>query len=362
MEDRTKNAAITLALGLALNIALGVGKLVVGISASSASVTSDAVNNLSDAAVSVMAIVATVLSARAADHDHPYGHGRYEYIAAFILGAVIAAVGVEVFINGVRRAIEPVTVGADGVMFGVLAASIAVKGIMFVLYTVKGRRTRSDAVRAAAVDSASDMAVTSAVLACALIERYTGAHIDGYASIAVAVVILVFAVRLLRSTVSRLLGERPDPELYGRVRDIILAAPHVISVHDLVINDYGSSHKIAEADAVFDAGMTFADVHAACDAAERAVREKTGIKLSLHADPSSSGDDRVEKIRRGVQSALASFGASAHDIYVDDGKRTVELDILIPDDGAPCDEIAELAKAACAAVVEYAVNVHIDYV
>lgn len=362
MNKRTKNAVVTLIIGLALNIALGAAKLAVGILADSVAVSSDAFNNLSDAAVSVVTVLAVWLSARAADHDHPFGHGRYEYIAAFVLGAVIVAVSVELLISGVRRIIEPAEIGAGIALWVTLGASVAVKAFMAVFYRVRGSRVGSDAIKAAAVDSMSDAIVTSLVLACMLIEKFTGAHIDGYASVAVAVFIAVFAVRILRRTVSRLLGERPDPELYARVNSILTECPDVLSVHDLVINDYGAAHKTAEADAVFPADMRFTDVHAACDALERAVFAETGVRLCVHADPDMTGDKRLTDIAAKLESALAPFGATAHDIAIDDDAQCVRLDILLPNDKIPRAELVAGAEAQIRGVLPYDVEINVDYI
>lgn len=362
MKSRTKNAVATLGVGLALNIILGAAKLTVGLLSTSSSVVSDAVNNISDAAVSLVTIIATCLAARGADYDHPYGHGRYEHIATFILGAVIVAVGAEVFANGVRRAVEPVAVAADTALWVTLGASIAVKGFMAVFYRVHGKRVGSDTIKAAAVDSLSDVAVTTVVLVCAVIERFTAVRIDGYVSMAVAAVILVFGVRILKQTVSRLLGERPDPQLYATVKGIIESTPQVLSVHDIMINDYGAGNMIAEADAVFPADMAFVDVHAVCDGIERRVREETGVRLSIHADPLITGDERLTVINDKLTAALAQFGATAHDVSVDDERRTVELDITLNSGKLPTDEITAIAESQVRAVVPYAVEVRIDYI
>lgn len=362
MQNRTKNAVVTLVVGLTLNIMLGVAKLVTGIYAASASVMSDAFNNLSDAAVSLVTIIATFLAARGADHDHPFGHGRYEYIATFVLGAVIVAVGAEVFVTGFKRAITPVDTEFGIAVLSTLGAAIAVKAFMGVFYTVHGKRIGSDTIKAAAVDSFSDAAVTTVVLVCAVIERYCAVNIDGYASMAVALVIIVFAVRILKSTVSRLLGERPDPELTVAVTELIRQEHEVLSVHDLIINDYGSSIKIAEADAVFAADLPFTTVHAVCDRIERNVYDKTGVRLSLHADPFVTDDERHEKIRLGIDGALAAFGATCHDIIIDDECAVVSLDVKI-DGSLPENEISAQAEAQVRAVVPtYAVKIHIDYI
>ncbi len=362
MNKRTKNAVLTLVVGLILNIALGAAKLTAGVISESVAVASDAFNNLSDAAVSVVTILAVWLSARAADHDHPFGHGRYEYIAAFVLGAVIVAVAVELFISGVKRIIEPADIAAGALLWATLGVSVAVKAFMAVFYRVRGRRVDSDAIRAAAVDSMSDAIVTTLVLACMLVERFTGAHIDGYASAAVAVFIAVFAVRILKRTISRLLGERPDPELYARVTSIMTERPEVLSVHDLVINDYGEAHKTAEADAVFPADMSFTDVHAACDALERAVLAETGVRLCVHADPDMTGDARLVELTERLAGALAPFGATAHDIAIDDGARRVRLDILLPNDKIPRAELVASAEAQVRGVLQYDAEISVDYI
>lgn len=361
-DNRTKGAVVTLFIGLALNIALGVSKLVVGLKSDASSVMSDAFNNLSDAAVSVVTIIATFLAMRGADHEHPFGHGRYEYMATFVLGAVIVAVGAEVLTNGIKRAITPEELELGTAVWATLGAAIGVKAFMAVFYTVRGARARSDTLKAAAVDSASDAAVTSVVLCCALAERYTGVHIDGYASIAVAVVILVFAVRILKSTVSRLLGERPDPELYERILQIVSAPPEVISVHDLVINDYGSAHKLAEADAVFSSDMTFTAVHAVCDGIEKRVREQTGVRLCLHADPLVTGDARLDELSARINSVLDAYGASAHDLDIDDDAQTITLDVKIPDGQVPTAELADQVRSCVRGVLPYEVDIGFDYI
>ncbi|MCH5162396.1 MAG: cation transporter [Clostridiales bacterium] len=361
MNARAKSALLTLIVGLIFNVALGVTKLVVGILADSTSVFSDAMNNLSDSAVSVVSVVAIALSARAADHDHPYGHGRYEYVATFILGAVIGAVGIEVLSGGIERAITPKPVDVGVLVFATLGASIGVKAFMAVFYFVRGARTKSGTIKAAAVDSTSDAAVTTAVLVCMIIEKYTGAFIDGYASIAVSVVILIFAARILKNVMGRLLGGRPEPELIDKVNGILASSALAKSSHDLVINDYGEMQKIAEVDLVFPASLSFVEVHAECDRLERLVEEQTGVHLSIHADPFITDDERLVAICDKLSEALKVFGATAHDVGIDDCSKIVELDISLPDDKAPAEEIKAIAEAEVRQVLPYGVKIHTDY-
>lgn len=354
-----KGALFTLIVGLALNISLGVSKLVAGILSGSASVASDAANNLSDAAVSVVSIIAVAMSARAADHDHPYGHGRYEYIATFILGAVIAAVGIEAFMSGVQRAVDPVSVDFDFIVWITLGVSVAVKAFMFVFYRIRGKK--SETLKAAAFDSLSDCVVTGVVLICAVAEKKTGVHIDGYASIAVSLVILVFAFRILRRVVNDLLGARPDPELVERIKAILGESELALSMHDLVINDYGEFNKIAEADIVFPSDLSFIAVHEECDRLERRVKLETGVTLSIHADPSST-DVRLAELCDGLAAAVLPFNATVHDVGIDDGKSVVRLDVALSDDAAPKTEIRDIIEAQVrAALPGFSCDISYDY-
>lgn len=361
MSEKTKNALVTLSVGLLLNISLGVAKLVVGLIAGSMSVTSDGVNNLSDAAVSIVSIIAVALSNRAADRDHPYGHGRYEYIATFVLGAVIVAVGVEVFRGGVERAITPSPVDMSVAVIATLITSVVVKAAMGVFYCLRAKRGSADTVRAAAVDSFSDCVVTTAVLVCAVIEKYCGVTIDGYASIGIAVVILVFAVKILRDVINRLLGSRPDKELVSMVYETLNGSSVATNVHDLVINDYGENNMIAEVDLVFPAELAFVDVHAECDRLEREVLEKTGVKLSIHADPLVTTDERVKNIEERVKTAISGFGATAHEIGIDDCKSRITLGLGLGECSIPIDELKGIVEAEVRSVCDYSVEIHVDY-
>lgn len=362
MKTRDKTALVTLIVGLALNIALGTFKLVAGILSNSRAVSSDAINNLSDAAVSVVTIVAIALSARAADHDHPYGHGRYEYVATFILGAVIVAVGAELLIDGIKRVIAPEPVILDILVFVSLGTSVAVKAFMAVFYFARAKVTGVETIKAAGVDSVSDAVVTSVVLACAVAELKTGAHIDGYVSIAVAVVILVFAVRILKGVINRMLGTRPDPELTERINNIISSDGAVLSMHDLVINDYGANNKIAEVDVVLPAEMSFVEVHGVCDRLEHKAKGETGVKLCVHADPFVSDDARLAALSENIEKTLSSFSATAHDIKIDDDGQTVSLDIKLDGDGAPEAEIRGLVEALVRGELGYSTVIEFDYI
>ncbi len=362
MRDKTVSSAlVTLFVGLVLNIMLGVAKLVVGILAGSASVSSDALNNLSDAAVSIVTVLATALAARRADHDHPFGHGRYEYIATFAVGAGVLLVGGEALKSGIERAVTPEPVDIGLAVIITLAAGIVVKAFMAIFYFARGKKLGSETVKAAGMDSLSDVVTTSVVFICAFVEKYTGVHVDGYASIAVSLVILFMAFKILKSTISRLIGERPDVSLYEKLHEIISEPEQVLSVHDIIINDYGSANKIAEADAVFPSEMSFVEVHEVCDAIERKVLSVTGIKLCLHADPDTCGE-RIDEIRKRIDGAVSAYGATAHDLRIDDKNRTVELDIKMPDDKAPADEIVKQAEAAVHSVLDYDVLICTDYI
>lgn len=363
MEKRTKSAVITLVIGLTLNIALGVSKLVTGMLTHASAITADALNNLSDSAVSIVTIAATALAARAADREHPFGHGRYEYIATFILGAMIVVVGIEALTSGIRRIITPVVVDYSAVLWSVLGVSIAVKAAMSVFYRLRGAKLKSDAIKAAATDSLADVIVTSTVLVCAVIESTTSVNLDGYVTLAVAVFIIVLALKILKNTIDMLLGKRPDEALSAQIYGILTGCAEIVSVHDLVINDYGVGNKIATVDAVLPSNLEFVRVHEICDTLEREVHKSVGVKLTIHADPLIENNEELSAVNARIAEVLQPLGLVCHDVYIDHENNAISFDICV-DREVPigADELIQRVKDSVAAASDFAVSIHLDYI
>ncbi|MGO5240885.1 cation diffusion facilitator family transporter [Parolsenella sp. LCP21S3_E11] len=272
-------------VGIVLNVALCVAKAAVGVAAGSVSIVADAVNNLSDASSNIVTLTGFKLASKPADSGHPYGHGRFEYLAGLVVAVLVTAVGFEIIRGGISRIIDPEPVEVSLPLLIVMLLSIAAKAWMMSFNKKLGDRIESETLAATAVDSRNDVITTTAVLVCALVSRFTGLELDGWAGLAVGIFVLVSGLALVRDTVNPLLGEAPSQEMVDRVVALVLATPGILGVHDLMIHDYGPGRKVASAHAEMDSRTSLLTAHTTLDGIERRVAFETGITLTLHCDP-----------------------------------------------------------------------------
>lgn len=272
-------------VGIVLNVALCVAKAAVGVAAGSVSIVADAVNNLSDASSNIVTLTGFKLASKPADSGHPYGHGRFEYLAGLVVAVLVTAVGFEIIRGGISRIIDPESVEVSLPLLIVMLLSIAAKAWMMSFNTKLGDRIESETLAATAIDSRNDVITTTAVLVCALVSRFTGLELDGWAGLAVGIFVLVSGLALVRDTVNPLLGEAPSQEMVDRVVALVLATPGILGVHDLMIHDYGPGRKVASAHAEMDSRTSLLTAHTTLDGIERRVAFETGITLTLHCDP-----------------------------------------------------------------------------
>lgn len=272
-------------VGIVLNVALCVAKAAVGVAAGSVSIVADAVNNLSDASSNIVTLTGFKLASKPADSGHPYGHGRFEYLAGLVVAVLVTAVGFEIIRGGISRIIDPEPVEVSLPLLVVMLLSIVAKAWMMSFNTKLGDRIESETLAATAVDSRNDVITTTAVLVCALVSRFTGLELDGWAGLTVGIFVLVSGLALVRDTVNPLLGEAPSQEMVDRVVALVLATPGILGVHDLMIHDYGPGRKVASAHAEMDSRTSLLTAHTTLDGIERRVAFETGITLTLHCDP-----------------------------------------------------------------------------
>lgn len=273
------------AVGVICNCLLTALKLAAGLLAGSVAVVADAVNNLTDAASSVMTLLGFSLARRPADEDHPYGHARYEYLSTLAVAAVILLVGAGLARTSIRRVIRPEPVDVTWLTGGALAVSIGVKLWMTGFYRRVGGRIGSGTLRAAAVDSRNDALATAAVLLGCLIGRLFGIQVDGWLGLGVAAFILWSGARLFREAVSPLLGKQADGELLERIRQLALARKEVLGVHELMIHDYGPGQCYASMHVEMSAAESVLAAHEIIDGIEREALEKMNVHLVIHYDP-----------------------------------------------------------------------------
>ena len=323
MSEQTDDPAVRMRygqfagiVGIICNVMLCLGKGAIGLVSGSVSIVADAVNNLSDAASNIVSLLGFKLASRPADPEHPYGHGRYEYLAGLVVAALVLAIGINLAWSSVQKIIAPSPTEFSGALVAVLVLSIAVKLWMAAFNRSIGRRINSDTLEATAVDSRNDVISTAAVLACACISRATGVDLDGWAGLAVGAFICWSGVGLLRDTVSPLLGQAPSPELVEHIHDKILSYPGVLGTHDLMVHDYGPGRQFASAHVEMAAEADPLESHDLIDNIEQDFKMEDGLIVTFHYDPIVTDDPEVRDMRHWISHAVEEIDPriTVHDL------------------------------------------------
>lgn len=321
--------------GIAANVLLSALKFLAGVFSGSLAVTADAVNNLSDAAGSVMALLAVRIAEKPVDRQHPFGHGRMEYIGALAVGALIVVAGGKLLVDGVNAILTPRALTATWLTLVLLVASEGVKLWLYAYYRHIARLIDSQTLAAAAKDSLSDVFATGAVLVSIALQMAFGWHIDGYIGVLVALFVLKTGLTVCKDTVDRLLGETPNPTLTRAIHDMLLTFDGILGVHDLVVHDYGPGRCIASVHAEVSATGDIVAVHEVIDAAERALQTELGVTVIIHTDPIVTDDPAVNALRERVAACLRETDPrlTLHDFRMVPGQKKINLvfDCLLPD-------------------------------
>ena len=279
-------------VGIGLNLLLFGGKLFAGTVSGSVAVTADAFNNLSDAGSSVVTLLGFQLAGKKPDLQHPFGHGRIEYISGLVVSGLILLMGVELGKSSVEKILHPEAVDFSLLAVGILVASIAVKLYMYLYNRRIGRRISSAAMEATATDSLSDAIATTAVLAAMLVGRFTGLMIDGWVGLVVACFILFSGYQAAKETLGPLLGQPPEQELVERIQQMVLSHPPICGIHDLVVHDYGPGRMMVSLHAEVPAHGDILELHDVIDTAEMELKRTLHCAAVIHMDP-IIGDDGV---------------------------------------------------------------------
>ena len=365
-EVRRKYGVLAGGVGICLNLLLFVLKLFTGLHTGAISVIGDAFNNLSDAGSSIVTLIGFRFAGKKPDTDHPFGHGRIEYISGFIVSAAILVMGLELAKSSISkiRNPEPVETGLTAVL--ILAASICVKMYMSFYQRRLAKKLRSSAMRATATDSLSDAAATGVVLAALLVQRYFRVKIDGWCGVLVSLFILYAGISAAKETLSPLLGNPPAPELVERIRTIVLSHPEIIGMHDLIVHDYGPGRIMVSLHGEVDgAGDVFA-LHDQIDHIERELEEKLGCSAVIHMDPVETDNEAVRRLKAEAEEKAGNIHSllTIHDFRVV-SKRSgmlILFDLVVPPaakvDGAEAVKI--LTEALSASHPEYQIQIHVD--
>ena len=314
--DRTKVGELVGVVCITLNVLLCLGKGLVGVLSGSVSIVADALNNLSDASSNIVSVLGFKLASRPADPEHPYGHGRFEYLSGLVVAVLVLMIGVELVKSSVDKIIRPTDVEFSLALVGMLLGSMGIKKWMAHLNRVLGERINSETLLATAQDSKNDVLATGAVLACAIVARLTGVNLDAWAGLAVGLYIGWSGVELIRDTVSPLLGQAPDPELVSHIRSKIMSYPGVLGTHDLMVHDYGPGRQFASAHVEMAAETDPLESHDTLDNIEQAFKDDDGLIVTLHYDPIVTNDPHVVDMRNRIDAMAKSLDreASIHDL------------------------------------------------
>ncbi|MBO4912501.1 MAG: cation transporter [Butyrivibrio sp.] len=322
-------------VGIALNCILFVSKLAAGFITGAISIMADAFNNLSDVGSSVVTLVGFKLSGNEADEEHPFGHGRIEYVAGLIVALLIILMGVELVRTSFGRIFNPEEISFDPVVACILVFAIFVKLLMYFGNKEAAKAIDSAALNNTALDSISDVFTTSVVLVCTIITYKTGVSLDGFVGIVVGALIIKTGIEAARDTINPLLGEPPSKELVKEIEETVMSHENILGVHDLVIHNYGPTGLFMSLHAEVDAGMDLITVHDFIDDIESELRAKYSCEAVIHMDPVVIGDKDTEMLKRKVRYIVKALDPELlfHDFrlkHSKDKERRVAFDLSVP--------------------------------
>jgi cation diffusion facilitator family transporter len=320
-------------VGIILNSILFVIKLSAGILTKSIAITADAFNNLSDAASSVITILGFKLAGAPADREHPFGHGRIEYLSGLVVSSMVLLVGFEFVKSSFERILHPSKITFVLIPFVLILASVAAKIWLSGFNKHVGKAINSSALQASSFDSLADVFISGCTAISLLISKWTTFPLDGYIGMLVSLFILYAGFSLIKETLNPLLGEAPDPELVERIIDELCSYDYISGVHDLIIHNYGPGRIMASAHAEVPCDISITKIHEVIDKAEREISSKNKLYLVIHMDPINTNDAEVEAARIEVLKVTKLYPMikSIHDFrVVGEGKeKNLIFDVVI---------------------------------
>ena len=321
-------------LGVICNVFLFMVKLTIGALTNSIAIISDAFNNLSDMGSSLVTVIGVKMSNRRADKEHPFGHGRIEYISALIVSFLIMMVGVELLKGSVDKIFHPEKPEFNLVLLIILSLSVLVKVWMFSYNRYIGRKINSAVIKANAHDSLNDVLATGAVIVSAVAGNFVSFPVDGIVGTLVSLLVLYAGYQIARDTISVLLGSPPDPQLVKEMNDIILAQEGIAGTHDLIVHDYGPGRVMASVHAEVPDDADVVKIHEVIDRAEKDIYRDMGVHIVIHMDPITVNSARVDALKAMVVETVKGVDEvlNIHDFRMTDGEKNINLifDLEVP--------------------------------
>lgn len=335
-EVRGKYAMLSSITGIVVNILLSIFKLMIGIFANSMSIISDALNNVSDAGSSIVTMIGFKMSQKKVDAEHPWGHGRMEYITGFFVDILIILVGFELLQSSVDKIIHPELPSISNITIILLVVAIFAKLWLFVFYRKIAKTINSAAIKGTAYDSISDSISTLAVLISAFVAKFLRISIDGYVSLLVSIFILFTGYKAIKEIIDLLLGQKPDPEFVKQIEEFAKKYETIEGIHDIMVHDYGPGRKIVSFHAEVPADSDICKAHDIIDQMEQDIFQKFQCITTIHMDPIVVDDEEINEMRKFVEDIVKEINKefSIHDFRMTDGGERVNLifDLVITTD------------------------------
>lgn len=333
-EIRRKYGVLLGGVGIGLNIILFIIKLIGGVITGSVAIVADAFNNISDAGSSLIQLIGYRLSGHKPDGEHPFGHGRLEYISGLVISIIILFMGLELLKTSIVRIINPVDIQFQRAAFVILIISVAVKLYMYSYNKSYAEKLNSVVMQATAFDSISDSVATSTVLLSMMITEYTGFRVDGYCGVLVALFIIYTGYNAAKDSISPLLGQKASPEFVEKIASFALSYEDVLGVHDLVVHDYGAGRMMITFHAEVPANGDFVKLHDTIDNIERRLKQVLGCQAVIHMDPVFVNDEATIRMKRFCDLITKSINETLtiHDFRMVAGPTHIKLvfDVLAP--------------------------------
>lgn len=321
-------------VGVCFNILLFVGKFLAGTFSNSIAITADAFNNLSDAGSSVVTLLGFKLAGAKPDTEHPFGHGRIEYISGLVVAAAILLMGYELIRDSIGKILHPEETEFTVLVAVILIASILVKLYMAYYNRSVGKKLDSTAMKAVATDSLSDMVATTVVLLASVFTHFTGIKIDGYCGLVVGALVGYAGFDAARETLNPLLGQPPAREFVEKIDEIVMSHPEVCGMHDLIVHDYGPGRQMISLHAEVPAEGNILELHEVIDNIETELRRELGCEATIHMDPIVTSDEHVSETKAAMVSLIKAIDEelSIHDFRMVTGESHTNLifDVLAP--------------------------------
>ena len=332
-EMRTACGKLGSFVGIFANLSLFLFKLIAGILSGSISIIADSVNNLSDAGSSLVALFSFKMAEMPPDEQHPFGHGRVEYLSGLFIAVFIMIMGTELLKTSFAKIFSPEKTVFSTLIFVILFVSVIVKLWLSSFNKKLGKKINSPALEAAAADSRNDAVITSSVLLCAAFTSLTDINIDSITGIVIALFILASGIGIMKDTINPLLGQAPDKELLDEIANKVLTTPGILGMHDFIIHDYGPGRKFATLHAEVDCRMSPLESHHIIDSIEKKIKEEDKVQMTIHCDPVILDDPLINHMNSIIKNTLKEMDRriTMHDLRPEsDGKLTVwYFDIVI---------------------------------